>query len=348
MNINTVDAQTLYTKTLVGTYKERIRPKAFLRSFFKDVPPVPSLEISIEVQRGFEKVAVDVTRGSDGNLNGFNRSTEKIIIPPYFREYFPLTSLQFYDRLYGATSITDAAFTALINDTTIKMGQLQDKIERAYELFCAQVLTTGVVLLDAASDIDFRRKAASLVDPGAGQYFANAINPFTLFENGANFLRQVGKSQGGVFNAILGSQALTDLLANVQFNDRQNRFNMKLDDVIAPQRQAIGSSFHGAITAGTYTILLWSYPEFYDNASSVSTPYVDPKKVIMLPQSPDFVMSYAACPQLLSPNTPPVTGAFIFSDYIDERKRAHEYHCESAGLPVPVAIDQIYTFKAVA
>lgn len=348
MDIQTVDAQALYTKTIVDFYRERIDPTNFLMSFFPSIE-TSGLEVSIEVQRGFEKIAVDVRRGTDGNLNEFNVSTEKLFKPPYWREYFNSTNLQLYDRLYGATSIDDAVFSEFINDVAEKYQTLRNKILRSQELLCSQVLQTGVITIASDLNIDFKRKAASLVDPGAGTYFDSAnSDPFVLFENGANFLRKVGKSRGGTINAILGDDAMRALLNNTKFNARQNLFHLQLDSVTGPQRQAVGSVLHGYITAGSYTFYLWTYPEFYDDASGTSTPYVDPKKVILLPQQPRFKFAYGAVPQLIAPNSPPVRGAFILSDYIDQKLKSHEYHIESAGMPVPTAIDQIYTFKAVS
>src|ERR1017187_8822852 len=105
-SISTTDAKGLFTNTLIDVYKEKIKSTNFLRSFFPTVES-PSLEVSIEVQRGFEKTAVDVVRGTDGNRNTFSKTTEKIFIPPFYREYFDATQLQLYDRLYGATEIGD-------------------------------------------------------------------------------------------------------------------------------------------------------------------------------------------------------------------------------------------------
>lgn len=348
MQITTTDALGLYTRILSDVYQERISPLSFLRSFFRE-DIVPSLLISIEVQRTKEQVAVDVIRGSDGNRNEFTRTTEKLFKPPYFREYFDATDLELYDRLYGATTIDDAIFARLVNDIANKYGQLQDKIDRRIELYCAQVLQTGILQLKNGTNIDFKRKAASMFDPGAGNYFANNVDPFILFQNGGNFLRKVGKSRGGTLDAIFGDTAWTDFLANTKFTARQNLFNMALDAVTTPQKDATGQVLMGYITAGPYRIRLWTYTEFYDDPDTgVSTSYVDPKNVIILPENPRFVCSYAAVPQLISPNTPPMVGKYILSDYVDEKLKTHEYHIESAPVPVPTAVDQIYTFKAVA
>lgn len=345
-SISTTDAQGLFTKKLVDVYKEKIKPTGFMRSFFPTVES-PTLEVSIEVQRGFEKTAVDVVRGTDGNRNMFSKTTEKIFIPPFYREYFDATQLQLYDRLYGATEITDAIFGAYINSVADHMGELQAKIERSYEVQCANVLENGIVNLQAQTSIDFKRKAASMVNPGAGNYWANAAtDPFAQIEAGCTFLRTVGKTTAQMYNLILGSTALSNLLTNPIFLQRQNLFNMALDQVNSPQMNAEGGTYHGTLTCGAYKVRLWAYPQYYDVAG-VSTPYVNPKKATLIPENPQFKLAFGAVPQLITPNTLPRVGAFIMGEYRDERSASHIMDIKSAGIAIPTAVDQIYTLQAV-
>lgn len=345
LTISTTDAQNLYTKMIVDVYKEKPKPTNFLRTFFP-TKTAATLEVSIEVQRGTEKVAVDVVRGTDGNRNQFSRSSEKIFVPPYFREWFDATQLQLYDRLYGATEITDAIFSQYINDVADHAVELQNKIERAYEKQIAQVFETGVVTINSGTDIDFKRKAASLVTPSA-KWATAGTDVFKQFEEGCKFLRTVGKTGGAVFIAILGGQALTDLLGNDVFLKRQNLFSMALDAVNSPQMAATGATYHGTITAGSYKVQLWAYPQYYDVAG-VSTPYINDKKVVMFPENPNFKLAFAAVPQLITPNTMPKVGAFHIGEYIDPRGKARIVDVESAGLAIPTAVDTIYTMTVVA
>jgi hypothetical protein len=348
LSISTADAQARYTKMLIDVYRQRSTPTSFLRTFFKDVT-VPTLEVSIEVQRGKEKVAADVVRGTDGNRNQWTRSTEKSWIPPYFREWFDATQLQLYDRLYGATEINDSIFAAYINDVADHIMELQEKIERAVELQCAQVLETGVISIASDTGIDFHRKTASMVDPGAGNYWATGTtDPFNQLEAGCKFLRQVGKAGGNMFIALCGGQALTDLLSNTIFLKRQNLFSMALDAVNSPQMGETGATYHGTLTCGSYKVQLWAYPQYYDNAAGVSTPYLNEQKVTLIPVAPKFKIAYAAVPQLLTPSTPPFIGKYKINEYIDQRGKARIVDIESAPLAIPTAIDTIYTLKAVA
>lgn len=346
-NIATSDARALFTKMLIDVYKERTTPTAFLRSFFT-VKEEVTKELSIEVQRGTEKIAVDVERGTEGNRNKFSRSTEKIFIPPYYREYFDATELSLYDRLFGSTEIDDGIFTAFLEQVADKLRLLQDKIERAYEVQCSQVFETGIVTLNAGINIDFKRKAASLVNNSGSPWTTGTNSPYTHLEAGATFLRQTGKASGGVINAIMGSEALTAFLGNTIVKERADVRNFFLDLVRAPQKNSVGGALVGEVSAGSYQFRLWTYPEFYDNAAGTSTPYINAKKVILLPEAPRFVLGFAAVPQLATVNGGVKKGAYIVGDYIDERMHKHVFDIRSAGVAIPVAVDQIYTMQVVA
>lgn len=358
MSISTADIRGVFTKTLIDVYQETIKPTSFLRSFFPSVT-VPTKTVSIEVQRMGEKVALDIVRGTEGNRNTFDRSSEKIFEPPLFREYFDMTELDLYDRVLGSQgNANKPLFTALLNDAAGKLAALQDKIERAKELQCAEVLELGTVTMLYGTKINYRRKAASMVDLGAGQYFTDAIDPFTKFEAGCVFLRTVGHSGDGTFNAIMGGDALAALLANTKFLTRQNLFNMALDGIIAPAgtRTAEGYTFHGTVTCGSYKVQLFAYPQYYDLKGGTDlvptytpTPYWNPKKVVMMPAKPRFKTAYCAVPRLIGqPGELPVQGEYIIQEFLDERRAKHDIDIQSAPVPIPVAVDMMYTFQAVA
>lgn len=346
-SISTTDAKALFTKMLIDVYKERPQTTGFLRSFFPDKVEMTK-ELSIEVQRGTEKVASDVIRGSIGNRNTFSRSTEKIFIPPYLREYFDATDLSLYDRLFGSTSIDSGIFTAFLEQVAEKLGMCQDKMERRHELMCAEVLLSGIVKYDKGTSVDFHRKSTSNIDKGAGDYWTTGtVNPITDIANGAKFIRQEGKTQGGVYNMILGGDAYDAFLENDIVKERYDIRDYDLGNIREPQRKSTGGTLHGRVSAGSYKFNIWTYPEYYENSSDVVTPYLDEDKMVILPENPRFKFGFAAVPQLATVGGGVKKGKFIFGDYVDERKASHEYDVKSCGLPIPVAVDQIYTAKVV-
>jgi len=343
------DAQGLFTKKMVAFYKEMPQVMSFLRSFFT-VSESMTKEVSIAVRRGSERVAVDVYRYSDGNRNTFDKSTEKLFVPPFYHEYLSANEHRLYDQVITALSEGNTTYFAeMTRELAEDLMELQKKIERATELQCSQVFETGIITLNAGTNINFQRKAGSLVDLGAGNYWATGtVNPYDTLEAGCVFIRTKGKAQGTVFNAILGSEALSDLLNNTIFKERQDLKNMALDSVRAPQRDSVGATFHGEITCGSYKVRLWAYPEYYEDSTGTSIPYVNPKKVILLPEAPKFVLAYAAVPQLIQDGKIPQKGAYLIQEFLDEKKGSHEIHIKSAPVAVPVAIDQIYTVQVVA
>lgn len=351
-DISALQARAFLTQAQIDNYRERPKVMSFLRSFFPTVLS-STRYVSIEVQRGSEKVAVDVARGSDGNRNTISKSTEKIFDPAYYREFLDATELRIYDRLFSANGIISGDdFAGFVSELNDGLMLLQDKIERAYELQCAQVLETGIVELHNGDNIDFKRKAASLVDLGAGNYWTTgSVDPKEALKTAGQFLRKIGKAQGGNFNVILGADVLNALYNNDTYKEQADIRRMELSEARAPQRNAIGADLHGKISAGSYNFNLWGYDEYYNRASdNALTSYVDPKKIIVLPDSPQFKMAFAAVPRLLSANggVTNVKGDYVFGDYPDEDKATHKFDIKSAGVAVPTAIDQIWTGQVIA
>lgn len=352
-SISQSDARGLFTKKLLDVYQERIRPKSFLRSFFPDTFS-PTKNVSIEVERMGEKIAVDVVRGSEGNFNRFSKSTEKIWTPPFWREYFNATELDIYDRVLGSQGTDNTRlFAMLLNSVADRIGLLQDKIERSKEILCAQVLQDGILTFTNGDNIDFARKAESIVDLNDGSnggYFAANSDVFAQFKAAGEFLRQKGKYAGFEFVAIFGSTAWDHFLKNTVFLGRQDLLNLRLDGVTQPIVNVVGGCFQGSITAGPYRVQCWTYPEFYDNAQGVSTPYIDNKNVVCIPPKPRFKFAHCLVPQVVDEpgGAPPQTGEWVYGEYIDARKAKHDFDVQCAGMPVPVAIDQAYTMQAVA
>lgn len=350
MKLSSVDAKNRFTKRLLAAYRERPEVMAFFQSFFKEVVE-STFALSIEVERGTEKIAVDVLRGTEGNRNNFDVTSEKMFIPPFYREFFDATQLSLYDRMFGSSELPpEALFAGFINQLADKMAMCRDKIKRRYELQCAQVFLDGIVTLEKGINIDFKRKAASMQDLSATPWTDSNNNPFTMIENGAKFLRNYGKSQGGSVNVIFGENAWNAFLYNNKVTSRADIRNFNLDNITGPQKNSVGANLNGVVTTGNHNAFLWTYPEIYENAAGDHVNYMDPDKIIVLPTAtPKFILGFAAVPQLIDETNPvPRKGAFIYGDYKDERNATHDYDVKSAGVAIPVAVDQIYTAKVVA
>jgi len=345
MSIAVQDARALLTKGLVAVYKEMPKTTSFLRSFFT-VKESMTEKVSIEVRRGSEKVAVDVTRYDDGNLNIVSKSTEKLIKPPMYDEYIIANDHELYQVAVGAiqTGQGETYFKQLIDGLAEDMSMSVDKIYRAMEKQAADVLETGVVSLTNNANIDYGRKAASLVAYGAARDFSIAtVNPKEVFLTALKFIREKGKAQGSVYNAILGGEVLSALFSNPLFQAEGDLKDWSLDSIREPQRNSVGGTLHGQISVGSYKVNLWTYPEVYDLAGA-QVPYINEKKMIIIPETTNFVMAFSAVPQLIeNGGVIPQKGAILMTEYFDMKKTAHEMHAKSCPIAIPVAVDQIHT-----
>lgn len=360
MNIPIVDARSVFTKQLIASWNEMldIVPTGFLRSFFTKKTSTTK-EISVEVIRGTEKIAVDVHRGDNGNRNTISHMSERIFVPPYYNEYVDATELDGYDLLFGAnaTNASERTVQRVTTSALDKLRLLKDKIERSYELQAAQVFETGIVQLTSGDNINYNRKAASMVAVPAGQYWTVATqDPKVHLQAGAKWLRQIGKAGDGTFNLIMGDSAAAAFFTN-PFIVNDDIKDVALSDLKMPQASAEGGVYHGMISAGPYKFHIWSYPQYYENASNVSTPYITDSQIYILPlTSGRFNFGFASVPILIrdvrSAEYPEIIGQmeadFVVNNYIDPFKKKHIFEVLSAGLAVPVSIDRIYSSKVTA
>jgi len=233
--ISLAQARGEFTNQLQAVYREKILPTAFLRSFFTPKESQTKY-VSIAVRRGAERIAVDVQRGTEGNRNTFSKSSEKTFLPAFFEEYLEATEMDFYDKMWNANGTVEVTtFKMWLDETIESLDQLIFKIDRAYEVQCSQVFETGVITLAAGTNIDFKRKAASLVANVAGNTWATGtVSPYENIEAGCNFIRTKGKSVGTVYNCIMGATAFNDFMTNTIVKERNDMQHINLDSIQKP------------------------------------------------------------------------------------------------------------------
>lgn len=348
MSIGLEFARSAMTNAIVAVYKESISPTSFLRSFF---PSKFSLTkyVSIEVTRDTEKIAVDIFRGTGTNLNRKSKSTLKTFLPPLYGEGHNVNELDIYDTAFG--TLDPKLISQLANESAEVLIAYKNKIDRAYEKQCADVLNSGIITLVNGDNINFNRKAGSIVDGGSGTYWTvDTVDPMVALEDAANFLREEGKTVSGTFNVIMGGSALNAMKNNPIFQAKYDIKNITLGEIHEPQRMSNGGTLHGRVSAGSYIFIIWTYPQGYRNSSNVFTKYIPDTDFICLPEVTEFSTEYALVPQLpgLNPLVSTGAGEYVFNEYIDYANRNHRQEILSAGVAVPKAIDTIYTRKVTA
>lgn len=360
MAIPASEVRGLFTKYVVEKLEIKPSPTLFLKSFFPS-KTTSSKNVSIEVRRHHEPIAVDVVRGTGGNMNQWGRSTEKIITPPYFEELFNLNELDGYDRIFGEQQEVGAdQFAMVLDEAADKIQLLKDKINRRYELMSAQVLQTGIVTLNGGDNIDFKRSGSSKVVLNSGSRWSDdAFDPNTTLEAAAKFIRTEGLYVGGEFNVIMGSGAWNAYINNAKRKAGSDIKDWKLSDIVSPIQFGAGSAFLGRVSAGSYNFNVWGYEQFYNAAGTDKTgktPFVDAKNIIVLPNDKSFTFAYAGVPHIKR-NPASVTapeyiayapGEFFVDNYIDGRASNHTFAVKSAGVPIPTQVDAIYTAQVIA
>lgn len=353
--ISAQQARAIFTSMCIDVYNDMLAAPGFLRSFFPSVQEFTRY-VSIQVERDLELMAVDVMRHSGGNVNKFSKSTEKVVDPPFYNEIIFLNEMDGYDRAFGSTQIDKGFFSTFVAVVARRLNALRNKVFRAIEKQCADVLQTGVITLVSGDSINYRRKSASLVAYSSGINFAdNANNPFTVMGTGIDFVRQVGKSSDVIFNIIFGNAAYAALTANTNYTSRVTQnLNNNIDLVNAPQQGSTGYSFHGQLTVGSNRANIFTYNQTYDVVSgSTVTPtqYIGTNNIIVLPTNTRFKTAYAAVPKvpITDPNSVGFSEAsldasqFVIDRYIDPKHKTDELSLQSAPVVVPTAIDQMWT-----
>jgi hypothetical protein len=347
-NIPIQQARQLLTQSFLGAWKESFLVTNFMRSWFENKIS-RSQFVSIEVQRGTKKIAVDVLRGTEGNKNKFGLSTEKVFMPPYYSENFNNACLALYDQLaaYPGEVVDSQLVSEAVREITDNYVELKNKIERAYEVQAAQVLQTGKVTTKTLEVIDYKAKPSHIKTLTT---LWSAAEP-KIFESLRTICDQLKKDGAAAveFDVVLGSSALIALLDSDEYKEKYGLYPMVPGQYNLPRaEQTSGAVFHNRIAAGPYILNLWSYGETYTNESGVDTPYLDAKKVLVIAKSFRGFMSFGAVPRVLTDNgilqnnqfaSVLDSGAYVLNNYIKPEVSSHVFEIKSAGLVVPLAID---------
>lgn len=343
------------TQKVIAVFTEKNKVRTGLAAFF---PRVITIEksVSIEVERGRQLIAVDVERCTDAQRNTFSKHTEKIFTPPYFREAWDFTECERYNVTFGQrTNPSTSDSINMINTAGKNISKMKDKIMRAVELQRAQALQTGIVQLKNGDNIDYKRKAESLVVLNGTNVWDNAGSDILGdLAKGCDFLREEGLSSGTSVNVLFGKDAMQEVLKDSEIQKLLDNRRITRGDIGMPQFNGkTGMVFHGQISTKDYKINLWTYNEFYENSDGSKSYYIDPKNVILI--ADDFVgkTAFTGIPGIGRTESgdkyvKPVKGDYIISDRVDEEKRAWWFEVESAPLAIPISIDRVYTIKALA
>lgn len=346
------------TRRIIAKFSDDSAPKMGLSAFFTS-DTTSDKQVSIEVERNRQLVAVDVQRGTDANHNTFNNYTEKLFVPPMYLEGFNFSDLDRHDVTFGNNNPPTASDAmSMISQANRKLNVLRNKIKRAIAVQQSQALQTGVVTLKNGDNIDFKRKAASLaVLAAADQWSAATSDPYATIQTGCEWIRNEGLSASNEVNVIMGRDAFREFMNNEKVKDGAEIRRITRTSLGMPKFEGTtGLTFHGQVAVYDFVVNIWTYSEFYETNLGVKTPYLDPKNVLVVAR--DFVgrQAYAGVPAIMRDKSnaeypefiKQVEAEFYINNYVDPRVKAHKFDIASAPLAIPVSIDRVYTAQVLA
>lgn len=361
MAINIIDHTALMTSKVVGVFKEDIPVAEGFSAWFPR-ETTRTLEVDVRSQRRGRKIAYDVTRFTEGQVTKMSKVTEDKYIPPYYEiEYF-FNRDQVYMNALAMDTIGNATANQIIGQNALEtLMENRKMIERAIRLQQAQVLQTGIITLINGDNINYRRKAASMVNvsDGAGEYWSNsaAATPLADIAKGGLFLRQVGTATGNELNMIGRSTAIQAFLNTTEVKNLADIRWIERVNIGFPQfTESTGFTFNGQIAAGDFRVNLWSYDEIYEDADGNDQYYLDEGNVILLPANFQGKTVFGGLPTLqdrtiggVNTRVPAVVEAdFLLRPFWDEQTISSGIKMSSAPIVIPITVDRIYTMKVLA
>lgn len=363
MAIAIQDHSAKLTSKIVGKFEEMIPVRTGFAGWFPE-ETTPTLEVDVEVQRDNDLIAVDVVRFTEGNKNKSSRVSEHKYIPPYFKEDYDFQRDQVYmNTIALGVGMENVQVNRVLAMNAIKqVTKNRDKVIRAIRKQQADVLQTGIVALENGDNIDYRRKATSMVNVDtAGDYWSvsASANPITDIRKGMDFLRNVGNSGGSAVNVIMRSAALEAFLATTQVKEQGTNVIQQIQriNINMPQFDGVsGFAFHGQIAAGDFNVNLWTYNEKYTDANGATQYYLAENKVVMIPDDFQGKTVFGGLPTMnktsingVSTAVPGIVEAmYLIRNYSDEKTMSSTIELTSAPLVVPFTIDKIYTMQVLA
>lgn len=353
--LTTQQAEGLLLKGAIQKYIEERTPTTHMRGFFTR-QTYDTTAIPLEIMRDNDYAAVDVLRGTNGNLNEASKWSAKEIVPPFYHEKFNINDLRFYERAMGmaASTATSSNRAALAGEVAATLVKMNNKIVRAEEIQCVQALETGVVVLQNGDSIDYRRKAGSLVDNSASPWTNPSTDVESQLQAAGQFINQYGANTTGVMDITMSGSAWIALQRTFFFKDKANYNKVTLLAIGNPQNRN-GATYHGQITAGSFIFNIWTYDGTYLNSLGVRTRLTDELKAIITPaQGAMFELAYGAVDQIVkSDGASSLSGMQVTKaaadyyvwDNIDRNNLVHTMHMTSAPIARLITVDQVYTMK---
>lgn len=361
MAISIIEHTPLMTSKVVGAFQEVITVQEGFSAWFPR-ETTPSLYVDIRTRRGTRKLAPDVVRFTEGKPTKMSKGTEDKYLPPFYElEYF-FNRDEVYMRALEFGSLNSPAANKMIAKNALdNLVEQRNMIERSIRLQQAQVFQTGIITLINGDNINFRRRAESMVDVTAdgGVYWNNptTATPLADIAKGGAFLRNIGTATGNALNLIARGSVIANLMATDEFKTLADFRHIERLNVGMPQfSESTGFTYNGQVAAGDFRVNLWSYDEMYEDENDQTQFYLDEENVVLLPVNfigkTVFGGLYGMKDATIAgtdTRIPAIQEAeFLIRPFHDDRTMSSGIKMSSAPIVLPITVDRVYTMKVLA
>jgi len=295
---------TIYTpQVMLEAMKQNPRPTTFLQKLLVGKRTAETSDIvEIDIEKGGRRISSYVTRTANPSAVGKNGFTTNLHNTPYISEEITYTAKDMMDRLPGENSYSggvpgsrrDAKVAAWLN-------QLQDRLIRREEQQVAEAIQTGKLVIAGSGvsyTVDFQMAGTHIITYSNTDLWSSTADKLAQFETWAQLIRTAGAP--GATDIILGTDAAALLLKDTNFRAEMlttsgmNNIQMNIVNDDAGE-----STFLGTLRRPGLSVNLYTYQGQYTSEAGVATPYIDPKKVVMLSRNMRSEMHYGPIYNLL-------------------------------------------------
>lgn len=293
------------TTRMIRAYQQMAQPMLFLSGLFQSPPENfhTSEEVEIDIVRSDEDISIVIQDLSTGyRMNAEDLYTNKGFKPPIHKEALPINSFDLLKRMPGQNPFQSPDFRAnVILRLFNGMTKIERKIRRSVELQASQVLQTGVVTLtdingNALYTLDYKPKSTHFPSAGTawGQAGADPIGDINAL---AEVIRGDGLADPD--QLLMGVDAFEAFISNDAVQKRFDIRRMDLGTISPMEIRGGGGSYRGIVEIGNYRYDVWTYGGRYKHPQTgVSTPFLDPAKVVVRASSGRLDATFGAIPNI--------------------------------------------------
>lgn len=308
------------TVHLLQAYLQEVTVTPYLTSLFQ-APQGNYFDaemVALDVFRDSEEVAIAIhSLGQGARENELTGWQDKGFLPPVFDEAATITAYNMIKRQPGQDPFTDPDFAANATLQAFRIMRLiENKIRRALELQCSQVLQTGKCTL-----VDKGNRPVYKIDYGPRTaHFPTAGTPWSTAASGGAIPFKVGdlesladtvatNGQRTPAKAIFGKRAWADFFGDELVRKMFDNRRINLGDITPQAQQQLGGAIRkGVMSIGSYELELFVYGGSYiDPVTNTRKTYLNQDSVIILAEGARLDLAFGSIPRITEPSRPALT-----------------------------------------